>query len=92
MTAAELWHRGQEGWPRRFPIAQLPNAPLILAFAGSGLASVADGSAHDVGRLLFFVGLAVWALEELAEGANWFRRLLGAGVLVLLGVRLSGSL
>jgi hypothetical protein len=91
MTAAELWRRGQEGWPRRFPIAQFPNPPLIIAFAGSGLASAADGSARDAGRALYWAGLSVWALEELAAGANWFRRGLGAGTLVLVGISLSGT-
>ena len=30
-------------------------------------------------------------LEELAAGANWFRRLMGAGALGWIGVTLSGS-
>ena len=49
VTIAELWRRGQVGWPRRFPIAQFPNPPLLLAFAGWGLAATAGGTAHDVG-------------------------------------------
>jgi len=49
VTIAELWRRGQVGWPRRFPIAQFPNPPLLLAFAGWGLAAAAGGTAHDVG-------------------------------------------
>jgi hypothetical protein len=36
-SAAELWRHGQEGWPQRFPIAQFPNPPPLLAFAGWGL-------------------------------------------------------
>jgi hypothetical protein len=87
MTAAELWERGQEGWPRRFPVAQFPNPPLILAGAGYGLASLTDGSARDAGRALFLAGLAAWALEEAIAGANWFRRLMGAGVLAGLAAR-----
>jgi hypothetical protein len=89
---AELWERGQEGWPRRFPIAQFPNPPLIVAFAGWGIASVAEGTAHDVARAAFALGLAVWAVEEAAAGANWFRRLLGAGALVWLGTQVAGGL
>jgi hypothetical protein len=91
VTNAELWRRGQAGWPRRFPIVQFPNPPLILAFAGWGLAAVAGGTAHDVGRAVFTVGLAVWALEEVAAGANWFRRLLGIGVLVWIVTGLAGE-
>jgi hypothetical protein len=81
VTFAELWRRGQVGWPRRFPIAQFPNPPLLLALAGWGLGAVTGGTAHDVGRAVFTFGLAVWALEEAVRGVNWFRRLLGAGVL-----------
>ncbi len=82
VTAVELWRRGQKGWPRRFPIAQFPNPPLLVAFAGWGLASESSGSAHEVGRAVFTLALAVWALEETVGGVNWFRRLLGAGVLI----------
>ena len=42
--------RGQLGWPRAFPVAQFPNPPLLLAFAGSSLAALADEPGHDVGR------------------------------------------
>ena len=92
MSAAELWRRGQVGWPRRFPIAQLPNPPLIVALAGWGLAAATGGTAHDVGRAVFIVGLAAWAWEELVAGVNWFRRLLGAGALVWLVIGLAGEL
>jgi hypothetical protein len=88
----ELWRRGQLGWPRRFPIAQFPNPPLLLAFAGWGLAAAARGTAHDVGRVVFTVGLAVWALEEAVGGVNWFRRLLGVGALAWIVSDLAGKL
>ena len=90
VTIAELWRRGQAGWPRRFPIAQFPNPPLLVAFAGWGLAGVAGGVTHDIGRVVFSVGLAVWALEEAARGVNWFRRLLGIGVLAWIVADLAG--
>ena len=92
VTIAELWRRGQVGWPRRFPIAQFPNPPLLLAFAGWGLAAVADGTTHDVGRAVFIVGLGIWAWEETVGGVNWFRRLLGVGVLVWIVAALAGEL
>ena len=92
VTIAALRRRGQAGWPRRFPIAQLPNPPLLIALAGSGLAALAGGTAHDVGRAVFTAGLAVWALEEAVSGVNWFRRLLGLGVLVRITIRLAGEL
>jgi hypothetical protein len=77
---------------RTFPIVQFPNPPLLLALAGSGLAAVADGTAHDVGRALFTIGLGVWAWEEAVAGVNWFRRLLGMGAFVWIVVRLAGAL
>jgi len=91
-TISELWRRGQVGWPRRFPIAQFPNPPLLLAFAGWGLAAVAGGTAHDVGRAVFIVGLGVWAWGEAVAGVNWFRRLLGVGVFVWIVAGLAGEL
>jgi hypothetical protein len=92
VTVAELWLRGQVGWPRSFPIAQFPNPPLLLAFAGWGLAAVAGGTAHDAGRAVFTVDLAVWAWKEAADGVNWFRRLLGAGALIWIVAGLAGEL
>jgi hypothetical protein len=92
VTLAQLWRRGQEGWPRRFPIAQFPNPPLLLAFAGSGLAAVATGTAHDVGRAIFTIGLGVWAWLETVAGVNWFGRLLGVAGLVWIVVSLTGEL
>ena len=92
VTLAALWRRGQVGWPRSFPIVQFPNAPLLVAFAGWGLAALTDGAAHDVGRSVFVVGLAVWALLELVSGVNWFRRLVGAGALVWIVVGLAEKL
>ncbi len=92
MTVAELWRRGQAGWPRSFPVAQFPNPPLLLAFAGLGLAAATDHTAHDIGRAVFTIGFGVWAWEEAADGANWFRHLLGAGALVWIVARLAGEL
>jgi hypothetical protein len=92
VTAAELWRRGQAGWPRRFPIAQFPNPPLLLAFAGLALAAATDRTPHDVGRAIFTIGLGVWAWEEAVDGVNWFRRLLGVGALVWIVASLAGEL
>ena len=90
MTIAALWRRGQVGWPRGFPIVQFPNAPLLVAFAGWVLAAVTDGTAHDVGRVFFVLGLGVWALMEVVAGVNWFRRLVGAAALVWIVAGLAG--
>jgi hypothetical protein len=92
VTIAELWTRGQVGWPRSFPLAQFPNPPLLLAFAGWGLATVAGGRTHDVGRAVFTIGFGVWAWEEAMSGVNWFRRLVGVGALIWIVAGLAGEL
>jgi len=92
MTVAELWSRGQRGWPRAFPVVQLPNPPLLLALAGWVLAGAASGDAHQLGRAIVKVALAVWAWEEVTRGVNWLRRLVGLVALVWVVAGLAGEL
>ncbi len=92
MSVGELLRRGQEGWPRRYPVAYLPNAPLLIAFAGWGLGRVAEGAAHDAGRAVFTIGFGIWAWEEAADGENLFRRALGVAGLVWIVAELAGEL
>ena len=65
--------------PRRFPIFQFPNSPLIVACLAGAVARVASGCYSPVALLVSRLALLVWALEEVTSGANWFRRLLGVG-------------
>lgn len=65
--------------PRRFPIFQFPNRPLIVAGLAGAAAGIADGRYSPAALLISRLALLVWALEEVADGANWFRRLLGLG-------------
>jgi hypothetical protein len=60
--------------------------------SGWGLAAVARGTAHDVGRAVFTVGLGVWAWEEATSGVNWFRRLIGKGAFVWIVAGLAGKM
>ncbi|HWT94867.1 MAG TPA: hypothetical protein VN238_17855 [Solirubrobacteraceae bacterium] len=85
-----LWRRGQHGWPAAYPLAQFPNAPLLLALAGSLLAGATDGAVHDLARATFHAGLAAWAWLELTAGVNAFRRVLGLAGLVLTVVGIAG--
>jgi hypothetical protein len=71
-TAVQLWRRGQHGWPARYPIAQFPNAALLVYLA----AVVASAG------VVATVALSIWALDEIVRGANLFRRGLGTVVLV----------
>ena len=63
--------------PRRFPIFQFPNRPLIVTFLAAAVARMTDGPARSRAALLSRLALLVWAAEEIKSGANWFRRLLG---------------
>jgi hypothetical protein len=63
--------------PRRFPIAQFPNRPLIVAALAGAVAALTDRRYSRVARLVSELAMLVWALEEVVSGANWFRRLLG---------------
>jgi hypothetical protein len=82
-----LWRRAQHGWPARFPIVQFPNAPLIVALGASVVGHVSSGTLHDVARVVSLLGLITWAVMEIVSGANWLRRLMGAGFLAYLAVR-----
>jgi hypothetical protein len=82
----KLVHRS---WPERFPLAQFPNAPLGVALAGLIAEQLTDGHAHDYAEAVVSIGLAVWAYEELADGVNWFRRVLGAAGLAYVVTRLT---
>ena len=92
MTLAAAWRRGQEGWPRGFVIAQFPNPPLLVALAGSGVAAVTEGRTASTAEAVSRLALGVFAYLEVTDGANWFRRSLGAGVGVYLVVTLGGDL
>ena len=80
------------GFPQRFPIVQFPNLPLIVAFLAGAAASFVDGDAHFYARSVAYLGMTIWAYEELANGVNWFRHLLGATYAVILVIRVAHAL
>jgi hypothetical protein len=82
----------QIGFPRRFVIVQFPNAPLIVAFIAGVVGGYTQGSGHAYASALSYLALAVWAYLELAEGVNWFRRLLGLGYAISTTVHLALAL
>lgn len=88
----ELWRRGQRGWPASFPLAQFPNAPLLVAAGGWAVAAATDDQVHAYARAVFYAGLTAWAWEELTDGANWFRRSLGAAGLVYVVAKVGQAL
>lgn len=65
------------GWPHNFPLVQFPNVPLIAAFVGGQAAAALHGPGHVAGAVVSYAALTIWAYEELVDGVNWFRHLLG---------------
>jgi hypothetical protein len=88
----DLWRRGQQGWPRKFPVAQFPNPPLLLALGGWSAAAFLHDPVQSYARATFYVGLSAWGWEEATRGANWVRRSSGAAGLVYVVIRVGESL
>ncbi len=64
--------------PRRFPIFQFPNPPLIAAMTAAAIAMLTRGTPSHRAMQLSRIALLWWSAEEIISGANWFRRVLGA--------------
>jgi hypothetical protein len=79
-------------FPRRFPIAQFPNLPLIVAILAGEAGKFLDGSAHSYAASVAYLAMTIWAYEELARGVNWFRHLLGLAYMILLVVHVADAL
>lgn len=86
------WRRGRRGWPARYPLVQAPNAPLLVALAAAIAAALTTGSVHAYARGAFYAGIAAWAWEELADGVNLVRRVLGSAGLVYVVVKVGEAL
>jgi hypothetical protein len=82
----------QFSWPRRFPIVQFPNAPLILAFLAGAAASRTHAPAHVYLASISYLAMGVWAYLELTQGVNWFRHLLGLGYTISTALHLALAL
>ena len=68
--------------PRRYPIMQFPNKSLLVAMLAGAVARATHGRTARAAALISALAQLVWARQEITDGANGFRRLLGvAGVL-----------
>ncbi|CAB4902644.1 unannotated protein [freshwater metagenome] len=85
-----LWRRAQHGWPASYPLVQFPNAPLLVAIAGSLAARVLSGDASAVATAVSRIGVVIWAYEELVHGDNAVRRVFGVAGLTYMAVQISG--
>jgi hypothetical protein len=92
----DVWHGFKRlttiGFPRRFVIVQFPNVSLIVAFLAGEVGKHVHGSGHAYASSVSYLALAIWAYLELADGVNWFRRLLGTAYLVSTMVHLALAL
>lgn len=63
-----------------YTVAQSPNPPLFIALLALIAGWFLDEGTTPWGasRAVFFVATAIWAWQELADGVNGFRRVLGA--------------
>lgn len=87
----DAWRRAQRGWPARYPIAQMPNAPLVVALSGWLVAELVDGSPQPYARAVFYVGISAWGWGELTGGLSSFRRALGAAALTYVVVEVASA-
>ena len=93
VSLRSLWlafkHLTEFGLPRRFPVVQFPNLPLIVALIAGAAGAFLHGSAHSYAAAVSYLAITIWAYEELVHGANWFRRLLGLTFEILLIIRVA---
>lgn len=89
-----VWYKRltQLSFPRSFPIIQFPNAPLIVAFVSGQVASLVHGGAHADAQAISYLAMFLWAYEELVDGVNWFRHLLGLTYVISTAVHLALAL
>ncbi len=70
-------------------IWQMPNAPLIVWLIFTVLLHfLKHGHPHTIAQIIAQVALIIWAVLEVFWGASYFRRTLGAIVIVLMAVHI----
>lgn len=65
-------------------IAQVPNAPLVVVMVAFLVQLFTTGLVSKIANITFVVAAVVWAGWELISGVTWFRRGLGAAVLLAI--------
>ncbi|MEI7521962.1 MAG: hypothetical protein WCJ86_00635 [Candidatus Saccharibacteria bacterium] len=64
-------------------IIQFPNIPLAVWIVGLLLVKVLpSGGFSEFCRHISTLGLVVWGIIEILYGVNYFRRLLGAAIII----------
>ena len=82
MAQRSLWRRTWYDEHGRLAIWQFPNVPLILWAVFTVASLFFNGRVADVFSWAGSAALIVWAYLEITKGSNYFRRGLGALVLI----------
>ena len=56
--------------PRRFPIVQFPNGPLVATAVASAVASATTGRPARMARVVSCLALLVWSAEEVVASMS----------------------
>jgi hypothetical protein len=80
------------GFPKNYQIVQFPNLPLIIAFISSTLNHYIHGTDSSYFLAIGYLGMTIWAYEELVSGSNLFRRLLGTTYMIILVMRVAHAI
>lgn len=89
---SSLVRLGALEFPKRFPIVQFPNPPLAVGLLAGFATDFTNGTTERYLQSISYLALAVWAYQELTEGVNWFRRLLGLVFVVVLVIRVARAI
>jgi hypothetical protein len=65
-------------------IFQWPNEYLWTMILAWPIARFTTGPIHAVSWSIFLLAGIIWSYEEIAHGANWFRKILGLVVLFVI--------
>jgi hypothetical protein len=65
-------------------IIQKPNKIFLITLAGYIISSLTSGNLHNFGYSIFLLGGSIWSYLEIISGVNWFRKLLGVFVLLII--------
>jgi hypothetical protein len=76
---------------KKFIIFQFPNRYLwVMIFSGI-ISRFVTGKFHAFAYSVFIIATIIWSYEEITTGVNWFRKLLGVTVMLLIFVDLFRS-
>lgn len=65
---------------------------MIIAFIAGQVAGHVHGLGHADASAISYLAITVWAYEELVDGVNWFRHLLGLAYVISTALHLALAL